>query len=903
MKGFKKAIAVLMAVCMLVGMPLSVNVGAAEQLHVENAYLGAKGTADENYLFIKFSEKANLQTRANENLLGVSVFDAAGNQKARAVIDTPSDTANLPGSSDANGLYKVRLKVPSNWGSYTSIATWLEDKFINAAGDLKLVCYISDPINNTAVVDGSIPIFKGATTGTFLRNDTPGFVYGSTGKEATKFDMTSQYDRTPLTLQSLTRVNLLDFTMKFSEPVTVTGGSNFGVCVVKDGSMVSSKNLVVGSWRGKTAGSTYTDTWQLGFHHNDYHMGLNTSIASFIAKEYTPELQAAGAKVCYYITDTAANKKDGLIDSVYTQSGKKLKNNATITGTNSKEAYFIPLDTQSVFFEPKAYLAAKDRIYVQIDGQYSSGWTGQTYLAAFDATGAILNEWKLTLCSNFKKGSTTRNVAFYFGENSTTDYETVVAYCDANYTNGYQLKLIVKDTNTANNALGNGVVDSLIHYNITKNVPDAVLRAYSTTATADIGVIPFGEAVTVDKVDVYGGDKVIITFSHDIDMDKLMAGIAKDKNGNDFFLGISAKGVDNLVGYDEAKGHVVAGGWCDQASILDLRPYAGSRNMVIGRLDAADYAAMMTNFENLKKTYPNEGLEYAIRLRIEMDNAYDSSTGVLPMNYNIVSLTEGVASPTLTPNSGRCCWTDVNLISVDENDVLINGEIKDLAQINSVESGEAVLLADTAVEGVDVLNVKPDVTLDLNGKTLTLADDVSLYVTGVVADSTDGNGLIIINRDQAENPFQLRGDNAQMPLFDTQRGGYRLFKKTFTTPGYRQGTADDPNNTNVMRYGIHLHFDNAKAFDLLAMAGAELVLTANIYTDDRQVNIPYTFTGDILKEYAKQCKEAADETARAAKTVVLKITGMDELAGKTLRVDAALLAMNATQMGYVQIVK
>lgn len=903
MKGLKKAVAVVLALCMLIAMPISVNVGAAEQLHVENVYLGAKGSADENYLFIKFSEKANLQTRANESLLGLAVFDSSGNQKARTVIDTPSDTTNLPGSSDANGLFKVRLKVPSGWGSYTSIATWLEDKFINAAGDLTLVCYISDPINNTAVVDGSIPIFKGATTGTSLRNDTPGFVYGSTGKEATKFDMTSQYDRTPLTLLSLTRVNLLDFTMKFSEPVTLTGGSNFGVCVVKDGSMVSSKNLVVGSWRGKTAGSTYTDTWQLGFHHANYHMGLNTSIASFIAKEYTPELQAAGAKVCYYITDTATNKTDGLIDSVYTQVGKKLKNNATITSTNSKEAYFIPLDTQSVFFEPKAYLAAKDRIYVQIDGQYSSGWTGQTYLAAFDATGAILNEWKLTLCSTYKKGSTTVNVAFYFGENSTTDYETIVAHCDANYTDGYELKLIVKDTNAANAALGNGVVDSLIHYNVTKNVPDAVLRADSTTATADIGVIPFGDVVTVENVDVYDSGSVIITFSHDIDMDKLMAGIAKDKNGNDFFLGISAKGVDNLVGYDEAKGAVVAGGWCDQANICDLRPYAGSKNMVIGRLDDADYATMMTNFEDLKATYPNEGLEYAIRLRIEMDNAYDSSTGVLPMNYNIVSLTEGVASPTLTPNTARCCWTDVNLIRVEANDVLINGEIKDLTQINSVESGEVMLMADTAVEGVDVLNVKPDVTLDLNGNTLTLADGVSLYATGIVSDSTDGNGLIVVNRDQAENSFQVRGDNPQMPLYDAQGGGYRLFKKEFTTPGYRQGTADDPSNTNVMRYGMHLHFDNAKAFDLLEQEGAELVLTANIYTDDKKVDIPYVFTGEILKEYAKQCKEATDASVLSSKTIVLKITGMDELAGKTLRVDAALLAMNATQMGFVQIVQ
>ena len=39
MKGFTTAVAVLMAVCMLVGMPLSVNVGAADALKVTAAVL------------------------------------------------------------------------------------------------------------------------------------------------------------------------------------------------------------------------------------------------------------------------------------------------------------------------------------------------------------------------------------------------------------------------------------------------------------------------------------------------------------------------------------------------------------------------------------------------------------------------------------------------------------------------------------------------------------------------------------------------------------------------------------------------------------------------------------------------------------------------------------------------
>lgn len=906
MKATKKLLALILAVCMLIGMPLSINVGAAEQLHIEDAYLGAAGTADENYLFIKFSEKAHLQTRANENLIGVSVFDAAGAQKARAVIYDPSNQTEMPGSSDANGLYKVRLKVPSNWGTYDNITTWLADKFYNAAGEgLKVICYVSDPINGTAVVDGEIPIFKGATTGTSLRNDTPGYVYGSTGKEATQFDMTSKFNRTSLTLQSLTRVNMDDFTMKFSEPVTLNGGGNFGVCVMQNGAMVSSKNLTVGSWRGKTAGTTYSDTWQLGFHHGDYHISNYTAIASFVAKEYTPALQAAGAKVCYYITDTTTGKTDGIIDSVYTQSGKKLKNTSTITSTNSKEAYFIPINTEDLFFTPSAYLSTKDKIFVEMNGQSSSVWTTQTYLAAYDATGAILNEWKLTLCSNYSKNGQVANVAFYFGANSTTNYDTIVEYCEANYTDGYELKVIVKDTTTANSALGNGVVDSMRQYNFDKSVADyAVLRADSTTATADIGVIPWGEAVTVQNVDVYESGQVLVTFSHDIDMDKLMAAIAKDKNGNDFFLGISAKGVDNLVGYDATADKVVAGGWCDQANIYDIKPYGDSRNTVIGRVDAKDYADMMANFETLKETYPNEGLEYAIRLRIEMDNAYDAATGVVPKCYNIVPLAEGVSPLVLLHGTARCGWTDVNILAVEEGDVLVNGEVKTLTDINTMDSGEVMLMADATVDALEVLNVKPGVTLDLNGKTLTLADNAAIYVTGILADATDGNGLIKFNKNQANNPIQLRSDNPQMPLYDTESGGYRLFKKEFTTPGYRQGTLDDPTDTNIMRYGVHLHFNNAKAFELLEQEGTDLVLMAKIYTDDKEIDVEYTFTASTLKKYGQQCKEVAgDAAALKAKTIVLTISGMDLLEGEVLRVDVALMAMGEMQMGFAQIVK
>ena len=49
MKGFKKAVAVLMALCMLIGMPLSVNVGATEALKVAAAvHVPASIASDSN---------------------------------------------------------------------------------------------------------------------------------------------------------------------------------------------------------------------------------------------------------------------------------------------------------------------------------------------------------------------------------------------------------------------------------------------------------------------------------------------------------------------------------------------------------------------------------------------------------------------------------------------------------------------------------------------------------------------------------------------------------------------------------------------------------------------------------------------------------------------------------------
>ncbi len=909
MKATKKLLAIILAVCMLIGMPLSISVSAAdtatEPLHIERIYIGEKGTEDEEYLFIQFSEQAILQTRADAKLITLIVYDANGTKKARMAIADKDDTALLPGASDANGLYKVRL-APSQ-GDGTGMADWLEQNYLNTrSAGRRIVCNIADNFTASYKNDGSIQTFKGAKTGTYLKNDNASYTLPDMGTEALVVDISDNYK---VTLESLKRVNLTDFELKFSEPVTLTGGGNFGLCVMKDGAIVSTMNLTVGSWRSKTAGTTYTDTWQLGFHHANYHISLNTAIASFVASEYTDELKAAGAQVCFYIRDIANNTVNGLIDSVYTSGGiKQLKNDASIASTGTRETYFIPVNVEDLFFTPTAYVAAKDRILVEVNGQMGGDWTNNTYLSAFDANGNLLAEQKLQLVSNYKKGTAdnapTINVAFWFGQNSPINYDTFVADVEsANPGVAYELKLVVKETAQIKdknsgaywNNLGNGVVDTLIRYDAATSKTVAAFAAdQSVAGTSDIAYIPFGEIATVESVDVYDSGKVIITFSHDIDIDALLATVNQKQNGDAFYLGVSAVGVDNLVGYDTTQGTIVAGGWCDQSGLFDLERYGNSNNQVIGRIDAADYANMMQNFEELKDAavYPNQNnLELAIRFRIEMATGYTANTGNFPLYYTIDPTEDGVKSPYITDASYRL-WADVNFVEAGENVISVDGESFGTIEegIAAAEEGsELILLGDAEINSTTGSTMIPyGVSLDLNGYTLTMGESQSLTVFGELWDNTDGNALIKMqpsNGDTSNYLFVHTDNPRQMLMYDPGDAGYRLFTHEYASQGVKGGTQENPADTDTVRYGVTLQFTNKAAYALLAEYGTEcgISITMNVNTTAKlfgENGKDPAFTSGLLKQYGQKCLEALNDedpnTTATSKTLVLRVYGMNK---------------------------
>lgn len=684
--------------------------------------------------------------------------------------------------------------------------------------------------------------------------------------------------------------------VEFSEPMTFQSKTiSLGIGVMQDGKLISTTNMQLAGWRDQGTGTLWTV--KVYDSTNTY-----ASIPEYMKGEYTEARKAAGAKLVFFISDKDADKAiDGKISGFVAQDNGEYLTNTTpgfVDPFQNKEAVAVEISTD---YTPVAYWGDDKNLIVETGGLPGVGWVGATVLRAYDKDNNVITladdmpaEWKFTHVVNLTKTYSSGDKPFHAVLNLNTSanyfkestYSAIVDRLDKEAPEGYHLVLINQE------AAGDGVIESLSKYNYDKNkfieavFPDP---EYSTAEYERV-VIPFGEMVTVENVDVYDNGQVFISFSHDIDVDKLLATTANEK---DFFLTISPSGSDSYVKGEDGTNPL------SQAWISNIRRSGDSNNTIVGTI-AAGTLKNMLNIYNAD----NGASGWAIRMRIEMAHNYVDKTGMLPLNNNIVALEDGVRSPYMQNRWVGQTWVDVNLVTAEDNTVMVGGELKDLSVISNMDSGEVMLMADATVDALEVLNVKPGVTLDLNGKTLTLADNAGLYVTGILADATDGNGLIKFNKNQVMNPIQLRGDNPQMPLYDTESGGYRLFKKEFTTPGYRQGTLDDPTDTNIMRYGVHLHFNNAKAFELLEQEGTDLVLMAKIYTDDKEIDVEYTFTASTLKKYGQQCKEVAgDAAALQAKTIVLTISGMDLLEGEVLRVDVALMAMGETQMGFAQIVK
>ena len=139
---------------------------------------------------------------------------------------------------------------------------------------------------------------------------------------------------------------------------------------------------------------------------------------------------------------------------------------------------------------------------------------------------------------------------------------------------------------------------------------------------------------------------------------------------------------------------------------------------------------------------------------------------------------------------------------IDADGKLQLGLLKDLLYLSGSKGKKLTIYKDIEIDYVVLLN---DRELNLNGHTLTV-NDTFVAVTGSVKDTEDGKGLIKIdakNLHLAPN----NGNVGQIPIFDSAKGGYRLFNFTMTGRTIGKG--------NGVEVDLRPEFTNPEAYELM----------------------------------------------------------------------------------------
>ena len=189
------------------------------------------------------------------------------------------------------------------------------------------------------------------------------------------------------------------------------------------------------------------------------------------------------------------------------------------------------------------------------------------------------------------------------------------------------------------------------------------------------------------------------------------------------------------------------------------------------------------------------------------------------------------------------------------------------AALAAAKAGDSVLLLNDAT--ADMVKVPAGVTLDLCGRKLT-SDIVVAF--GEVADSTDGNGKLVISKDGAQGAIHLQADNAAMPLYDTN--GYRFFSYTEGKLGIKTVTDAEENVVGV-KFGIRFTFTNAEAYDLMANAdnADQVVVKLEAVKNEKTQKFNYYLNSNTLQTYADAVKNGTYENP----AVTLTVSGISDL--------------------------
>jgi len=205
---------------------------------------------------------------------------------------------------------------------------------------------------------------------------------------------------------------------------------------------------------------------------------------------------------------------------------------------------------------------------------------------------------------------------------------------------------------------------------------------------------------------------------------------------------------------------------------------------------------------------------------------------------------------------------------VEDSDIVYaDGDLQEI--LNTVEAGKTVAL--TKNEDLFSVVIRKDVTLDLNGYTLT-AD----YFTGfgAVTDGENGGNALV----KAEQGIHITGEGSFLPIYDTADGGYRFYRYELQNLGFKAVEGND----DAVMMGFRLVLNNVAGYQVLASTTDEAVdFVAYLNWQGLPGLVAYRLRDDTLRSFASLTAADIAATGTSEKAIILTVKGMNKLEAGT----------------------
>ena len=182
-----------------------------------------------------------------------------------------------------------------------------------------------------------------------------------------------------------------------------------------------------------------------------------------------------------------------------------------------------------------------------------------------------------------------------------------------------------------------------------------------------------------------------------------------------------------------------------------------------------------------------------------------------------------------------------NAYYVDDSDKPVYGDFAALvASTNTATKGKTItLLKNVKIE--DNLVLFGNRTVDLNGNVLEITE-IFIGLYGKVIDSSDGNGLLKIAADNVT----LQSDNGLLPIYDSAKGGYRLFNVQM------KGMTEGKGNGVVVK--LMPSFTNKDAYKLMKVGSTNNItfaVTISWMSENGPASQEFTFDQSLVNRVAE----------------------------------------------------